>query len=223
MSACPTTSHRILFLPGASGDPSFWQGVGKRQPPEWEKRFLAWPGLGNQAPDPRISGFADLVDLAASELSSPSVVVAQSMGGIVAVQLTLQHPELVTHLVLTATSGGLDVAALGAADWRPDFLRSFPRTARWILEDKTDLSARLHEINVPTLLLWGDADPISPLTVGRHLATAIRGAQFEVIPGAGHAMGLNMPDVVASQVLRFVTQGSGSEAPRVTVPRRGNR
>ncbi|BAP89044.1 alpha/beta hydrolase family protein [Burkholderiales bacterium GJ-E10] len=126
------------------------------------------------------------------------------MGGIVALELALRFPERVTHLVLTATSGGLDVAALGAADWRQDFLRSFPRTARWIVEDKPDLGARLQEIGVPTLLLWGDADPISPPSVGHHLAAAIRDAQLAVFPGADHGLGAALPDAVADRVLRFV-------------------
>ncbi len=204
MRLIPTSLHRVLFLPGATGDPSFWHRVGQRLPAEWERRFLAWPGLGNQNPDPRIGSFPDLVELAAADCTPPSIVVAQSMGGVVALELALRFPERVTHLVLTATSGGLDVAALGAADWREDFLRSFPRTARWIVEDKPDLGARLQEIDVPTLLLWGDADTISPPAVGRHLAKAIRGAQLEVFPGADHGLGMAIPDAVADRVLRFV-------------------
>lgn len=198
-------SHRTVFLPGATGDSLFWFGVGKCLPRSWEKRFLSWPGLGNQDPDPQVRGFTDLVRLAAGQLTSPSIVIAQSMGGIVALQLALQCTELITHLVLVATSGGLDVATFGAADWRPDFLRCYPRTARWVLEDKVDLSNHFQEIVAPTLLLWGEVDPISPPAVGHRLAEEIRGAQLRIIPGANHEMGVLMPDVVASHVLGFVS------------------
>ncbi len=206
LTAYPTTTnYRIVFLPGASGDPSFWHGVGECLPSNWEKRFLAWPGLGNQAPAPGIDGFADLIDLASSALTAPSIIMAQSMGGIIAVQLALRHPELVTHLILVATSGGLDVTALGAMDWRQDFLRSYPNTACWILEDNIDLTARLHEINTPTLLLWGDADPISPPAVGQSLNAFIRSSQLTIIPDADHGMGTKMPGIVASHVRDFIT------------------
>ncbi|NDU92334.1 MAG: alpha/beta fold hydrolase [Ferrovum sp.] len=204
MNQIPAPPHRVLFLPGASGDPSFWHGVGQRLPAEWEKRFLAWPGLGCQTPDHRVAGFSDLVALAVTELTSPSIIVAQSMGGIVAIELALRHPDRITHLVLAATSGGLDISRFGAADWRADFLRSYPKTAGWILEEKPDLGLLLPGINVPTLLLWGDADPISPPAVGRYLATVIRGARLEIFPGADHGFGKAMFDVVSDCVLSFV-------------------
>lgn len=212
MTPIAAPPHRVLFLPGASGDPLFWQGVGQLLPPEWEKRFLAWPGLGSQPADDRIAAFADLVDQAAADLDAPSVIVAQSMGGIVALELALRFPERVTHLVLAATSGGLDIARFGAADWRADFLQSFPGTARWILEEKPDLSARLAEIAMPILLLWGDADPISPPAVGCHLATLIHSARLEILPGADHGFAKAMPDEVAERLLRFL------EEPRTVDP-----
>ena len=204
----PTSPLRVVCLPGASGDPSFWQGVGRRLPAEWEKRYLAWPGLGHQPPDERVAGFSDLVALAAAEVTVPSVIVAQSLGGIVAVELALRFPDRVRRLVLAATSGGLDVAAFGATDWREGYLRSFPETARWILAERSDLGAHFSRIAVPTLLLWGDADPISPPAIGRHLATVIPGARLHVLPGADHGFGNTMPDAVAERILRFVAHGA---------------
>ena len=208
MNPISGSSYRVLLLPGASGDPSFWHGVGQLLPDKWEKHYLAWPGLGRQTPDKRVASFDDLVTLAAVDMTSPSVIVAQSMGGIVAIELALRFPDRVTHLVLAATSGGLDIARFGATDWRTDFLRSFPRTARWILEENPNLDTRLPEIKPPTLLLWGDADLISPPTVGCYLATQIPGAQLEILSDSDHGFGKAMPDVVADRVLRFVIDGA---------------
>ncbi len=40
-------SHRRnLWRPGASGEPSFWHGVGRRLPCERDRRVLASSGLG---------------------------------------------------------------------------------------------------------------------------------------------------------------------------------
>jgi hypothetical protein len=63
-------------------------------PENWNTRLLNWPGAGVQAHDPAIAGYRDLVALAAAVVENGSDVVAQSMGGVVAIGLALgQAPE----------------------------------------------------------------------------------------------------------------------------------
>ena len=45
----------------------------------------------------------------------------------------------------------------------------------------------LRAVSAPTIVLHGDADAVVPLGHGRFYASAIDGAQLEVLPGAGHA------------------------------------
>jgi pimeloyl-ACP methyl ester carboxylesterase len=59
-------------------------------PATWNETYLSWPGLGSEPHDPQINGFDDLVALAEKEICGPTVLVAQSMGGIVAVRLALR-------------------------------------------------------------------------------------------------------------------------------------
>jgi len=176
---------KLLFLPGVSGDPDFWRPVADLLPHGCDKVRLGWPGLGTQPDDPEIRSFDELTALAARELDRPCDVLAQSMGGIVAVRLALRYPAKVRRLVLAATSGGLDVASLGASDWRPDYQRAFPR-AEWVLRDRPDHEADLPLLRQPTLLLWSDADPISPVAVGRRLASILPNATLKVITGGDH-------------------------------------
>ena len=56
--------------------------------------------------------------------------------------------------------------------------------------DERDLLPR---IAVPTLLIWGEADTRSPLSVARQFENAIPGAELVVIPGAGHVSNLEQP------------------------------
>jgi len=112
--------------------------------------------------------------------------VAQSMGGVIAVRLALERPERVRRLVLTVTSGGVDMATLGAADWRADYRQAFPDAAPWILEPSASAALPVERIGQPTLLIWGDADPISPLAVGKHLAARIANARLHVVAGGDH-------------------------------------
>jgi pimeloyl-ACP methyl ester carboxylesterase len=148
----------VAFLPGAGGDPAFWRPVGDRLPADWDKLYFDWPGAGDQPHDPAVRGFDDLVARVASRLDGPAAVVAQSMGGVVAVRLALAHPEKVSRLVLAAISGGVDVDGLGASDWRPAYLRDFPGAASWILNERPDHSADLGRVHVPALLLWAQSD-----------------------------------------------------------------
>ncbi len=193
--AAPT---RLVFLPGVGGDPAFWHPAGALLP--GEKIYLGWPGAGAQPSEPDVHGFDDLVRRAGAALGERSAVVAQSMGGIVAVRLALAYPEHLTHLVLVATSGGVDVARFGAEDWRPHYRRTFPDAAPWLTEQRPDHTAEIARINLPTLLIWGDRDPISPVAVGEHLATLLPRARLVVVPGGTHALAREQPEVVAAHI-----------------------
>ncbi len=180
-----TTPH-ILFLPGAGGSPEFWRPVGDRLPVDWRKTYLGWPGLGAQPHDPDVQGLDDLVALAARHIDEPCIVAAQSMGGIVAVRLALAHPDKICGLVLTVTSGGIDLTKHQPSDWRRDYARNFPNAAPWIMSARADHSADLHRITAPTLLIWGDADKISPVSVGEELSRLLPSSKLHVVAGGTH-------------------------------------
>lgn len=184
-----TDSHSadtLLFLPGASGNIGVWQPVsaGLRHP--GKRQFISWPGFGGVPPEPGVNGMDDLVARVADAMTGPVDLLAQSMGGTIAIRAALQKPELVRHLVLSVTSGGIDLASLGAADWRPWYRQAFPALPDWFVHDRIDLTERLHELTIPVLLLWGDADPISPVAVGERLAELFPRAELVVIKGGTH-------------------------------------
>jgi pimeloyl-ACP methyl ester carboxylesterase len=85
-----------------------------------------------------------------------------------------------------------------AADVRPDSMR----TALLSMAE-ADLSEVLPTIAVPTLLIWGEEDGRSPLSVARQFEEAIPGAELVVISGAGHVSNLEQPDAFNDAVRRF--------------------
>lgn len=193
--------RNVVFLPGAGGSPEFWRPVADRPPAGWGRTLLGWPGAGDQSHDPAIGSFEDLIELVRGRTADRSDIVAQSMGGVVAVGLALRDPARVRRLVLVATSGGIDVAALGASEWRDEYRAEFPGAAPWITGQAVDYTAQLARVTAPTLLLWGDADPISPVAVGRRLSELLPASVLTVIPGGTHAVAVERPDPVAEAVI----------------------
>ena len=191
---------RILFLPGSGASPDFWKPVGTRLPEAWPKEYFGWPGLGDQPHDPAIKGMDDLVGLVAAKMDEPVDLVAQSMGGVIAARLALERRDLVRRLVLVVTSGGVNMAGFGAADWRPDYRKSFPRAVEWITAMRSAPELPVERITAPTLLIWGDTDAISPLAVGRHLEQRIPEARLHVVPGGDHDLAKTHADLVASLI-----------------------
>lgn len=66
------------------------------------------------------------------------------------------------------------------------------------------LLRRLHRIDVPTLVVWGEKDGIVTADYGRAYAKAIPGAKFVAIPNAAHFPHVEAPDRFMKEVSRFV-------------------
>lgn len=197
-------SESLIFLPGASGNRELWKPVsaGLRHP--GARRFMTWPGFGGTPPEHGVRGIDDLVARVTREITGPVALLAQSMGGVVAVRAALEKPHLVRRLVLSVTSGGIDVASLGAADWRPSFVKNNPGLPSWFVDERHDLTARIREITIPVLLLWGDADPISPVAVGRRLAELFPKSRLVVFAGGTHDLVLERAGEVVHHVERHL-------------------
>jgi pimeloyl-ACP methyl ester carboxylesterase len=167
--------------------------------------FFDWPGLGHVPARAGVSGLADLARLVLHRMDDrPADLVAQSMGGVVAMMVALARPERVRRIVLTATSAGIDITPFAPEDWRPDYVQEFPGAAPWILTERPNLAARLPSVTAPTLLLWSDADPISPLGVGRRLVELLPRAELVILHVAGHMFARDAADLVAPHVLRHL-------------------
>ena len=197
-------NEKLMFLPGASGNTALWRPVSDGLSRRGPRRFFGWPGFGQTPPDPSVHGLGDLVDRVVSEVDGRAVLFAQSMGGVIALRATLRAMPQVRALVLCVTSGGIDVRALGGSDWRPEFARMNPNLPRWFLDAQDDLTGELPRIDVPTLLLWGDADPISPVAVGRRLAELLPRSELVIVPGGTHDLAFERADYVLPHIERHL-------------------
>jgi pimeloyl-ACP methyl ester carboxylesterase len=67
----------------------------------------------------------------------------------------------------------------------------------------TDTTDLLPNIEVPTLLVWGDDDRRSPIDIAEQLRDAIPNAELAVIAKAGHLSNIEQPEEFNAQVRRF--------------------
>jgi pimeloyl-ACP methyl ester carboxylesterase len=193
-----------LFLPGASGSAEFWRPVTSFLEDGQPQIRLSWPGLGSEPPSPQVTGLPDLVGLVERELGASSDLIAQSMGGLVAILATLRRRAKVRKLVLTAASVGVAARALGGIDWLPDYRRAYPGAATWIADPIEDLSDELRALDLPVLLIFGDEDPISPVAVGERLASLFPRASLRIIDGGDHDIAVTHAEDVAAHIRAFL-------------------
>jgi poly(3-hydroxyoctanoate) depolymerase len=180
--------QQFLFLPGASGNIEFWRPVAELlgRPVE-QMHHIGWPGFGPTPPDPEVISLGKLVRLVSGRIQGPTALIAQSMGGVVALLAALEKPALVTHLVLAALSGGIDMRRHGARDWRaPREEIDESDSSHLFAAYDQDLSSLLPTLRIPSLLLWGDDDPVSPVGVGRWLSTVLPSSRLHVVRGGTH-------------------------------------
>jgi non-heme chloroperoxidase len=78
---------------------------------------------------------------------------------------------------------------------------------------ETDFTEDLKKIDVPTLVLHGDADQIVPIGASAMLSSKlIKGATLKVIPGAPHGMCSTLKDQINAELLGFFQRSSQAAA-----------
>ena len=65
---------------------------------------------------------------------------------------------------------------------------------------------QLREIDVPTLILWGEQDALFPCEEQERLATAIPGATLKIYPETGHAVHWERPEQVVRDLDAFMEE-----------------
>jgi pimeloyl-ACP methyl ester carboxylesterase len=105
--------------------------------------------------------------------------------------------------------------APGTLQSRPEVVRAMrammencsPQTIEYALaamRDRPDRTGELPSIKVPTLVIVGEHDAITPPDGAERMQKAIPGAKLEVIRGAGHMSPLEQPEQVNRAIERFV-------------------
>ncbi len=176
-----------------------------------------------------IISFAGAIGLA------PFILAGHSMGGAIAQETALRAPERLRGLILVDTGASLPVNPALLQGLQEDYETTIRRVARWsyrrdiapeeletyiqgmlnvpaqtVYDDfaACDRWSRLEDvarIRLPTLVLCGQEDRMTPVKYSQYLATQIPAAWLKIIPGGGHMVALEQPQKVVSAVLDFVS------------------
>ena len=128
----------------------------------------------------------ELIALAQSEGSA--AVADRQVTGLLGKSTREKQPELVDRIrsIMAGESPDGIVGALEA------------------MRNRTDSTPLLAGIDVPTLIVVGDEDVLTPPKEARAMHAAIRGSRLEVIPGAGHLSNLERPAAFNAALSDFV-------------------
>lgn len=185
-------------------------------------------GRGRQT----IGEYANLVAEFMAPFESP-IIVGHSMGGAIALELALRYRDRLGGLVLVGTGARLRVMPTFLEGLREEFestvdliwryaygpsaseemirlgqeemLAIGPEVLRGDLLacDRFDVMDRLDEIRLPTLVICGEEDRMTPLKYSRFLVDHIPGARLVTIPEAGHMVMLEKPQETTEAIAAF--------------------
>jgi pimeloyl-ACP methyl ester carboxylesterase len=100
-------------------------------------------------------------------------------------------------------SSRLDVVACAKATMRQSGAAGMAAMQRGMAV-RSDSVATLAEIDVPTLVLGGEADAATPVSELERMARGIRGAELKIVSRAGHYAALEQPEEVGRVVREFL-------------------
>ena len=72
--------------------------------------------------------------------------------------------------------------------------------------DEFDVMERVDKIHIPTLLICGSADRMTPPSRSEYLRDQIEGSQLHILGGTGHMAMIERPDEVAGLLTEFLDQ-----------------
>lgn len=120
--------------------------------------------------------------------------------------------EVIEQRVDAARAVGSPVFAFDEADVRARAARAYDRghdplgVARGAVASVAagDRTERLRSIDVPTLVIHGDADPMCDVSGGKAIAAAVPGAELVIIEGMGHGLPRELWPELTERISAFV-------------------
>ncbi len=163
-------------------------------------------------------------------------LVGHSMGGAIVQTLALTHPEMIKGVVLVGTGARLKVLPLILNGIMENFRETIPKIIQYaysrkapseLIEegiqqmlqcrpevlhgdfsacDRFDVMKEVEKIDLPTLILCGEDDVLTPVLYSQFLHSRIKGSKLEVLPNAGHMVMMESSQAFNEKIREFVKE-----------------
>jgi pimeloyl-ACP methyl ester carboxylesterase len=137
---------------------------------------------------------------------SPAKDAAGARAGLMKGRLVAQ-PGRVSETLYECFAAGARLPG-ATRSWRTMVERVFVPAGLGLFARRTTathaLLPQLERLVAPTLLLWGDKDPLGTVETGRAIADAMPNARLTVVSDASHLVWLDQPDFCADAILDFL-------------------
>jgi pimeloyl-ACP methyl ester carboxylesterase len=160
---------------------------------------------GGQAPVPlRLAATPGIGDLMVHAVKPGRRMLLKMMASVGEADTIVRHPDLLDSLLAGARDPVANRANLAE-------LRALT-SPRGIRPSMRLTNKDLRRLAAPTLMIWGDRDPVVPVAQARAAAAEIPNCRLEVLP-AGHVPQLGNPDRVAALLEDFALMAWPRPAP----------
>jgi len=163
------------------------------------------------------------------------VMVGHSMGGAITQKFALTYPEYLRAIVLVSTGARLRVAPIIFEEIKRDYnnflelMKEYAFSNKTPMEvrnkvaelmrkvkpqviygdfeacDKFDVMGSLNRISLPTLIICGKDDLLTPVEYSEYLKANIRNSELKVIADAGHMVMLEKPEEFNKIMMEFLS------------------
>lgn len=230
---CKGRGQSIVLLHGWGGSSESLKPLQDILSKRFQVLNLDLPGFGD-SPEPKkvlgVEQYANLIiDLTKKLKIHKFHLFGHSFGGQIAAKMALDYPSHVQSLILCSgavvrkRSIGTKVIIklaellkhsklsliLTSVKKKLDYTKASPKM-RLIMNKilMEDLTSEIANIALPTLILWGAHDKITPVWQANLIHNKIRNSKLKIYQEARHGLPLKQADLVAADVEEFIVNGS---------------
>jgi pimeloyl-ACP methyl ester carboxylesterase len=162
-------------------------------------------------------------------------LVGHSMGGAIVQTLALTHSEVIKGIVLVGTGARLRVFPVVLNGVKNDFEETVRKITQFaysrkapadliekgvfdlikcrpevlygdfLVCDRFDIMNEVEKIDLPTLILCGEEDELTPVKYSQFLQNRIKGSKLEVLPHAGHMVMMECAGAFNEKIAEFIS------------------